>query len=219
MRETAPWLSAAFFLAAAVVLGGLAGGAAPGGSSGALEPFESGIDQIRLVLADILYLDLDEYHHIMMYQGYGWDEIGEYLPQIWLITRLRPDFAQAYSDGAYQLAVNLGRVDEGIALLEQGIENCPGDLELLWQNLVIRWRTEAGTPRERLLACLGYLGALRSLEFEDYPWDSSSVRNVGLIASWVLEEGERPLSQALSRRYSSLADVMELRLEAVRASS
>ncbi len=211
-RTALPLLAAGIFLVAALVMSGPLEAIRPAGSAGVLEPADRGLDEIRLILAEVLYLELDDYHHIMTYQGYDWTAIRDYLPQIWLIVRLKPDFWQAYQDGAYQLAVNLGSTAEGLRLLEEGIENCPGNLDLLWQNVVIRWRTGTGQPRERLQACLEYSRAVRAPGLPDpHPVE---LRNAALISTWIMEEGSGTRDSLTAARYSRRAGVLELVIRA-----
>lgn len=193
-------------LALSVLLGILAG--ERGGDDAVLDTLGSGAGRIRSVLATILYLDLDNYHHIMIYQGRDWTSITDYLPQIWLIVRLDPGFAQAYDDGAYHLAVNLGRVDEGLELIEQGMRNCPSDRELVWQNLVIRWQTSAGTPAARFGAFARFARSSRSGGFDTALFERE--RNSTLIASWILDSAGTRRDSLFADRYRARADVITL---------
>lgn len=207
MRAAFPYLLAVLMLISAIFLGSATErfGSSPGNP---LQPAVDGFDEIRLILAEVLYLKLDDYHHIMMYQGYEWTEISDYLPQIWLIIRLKPDFARAYEDGAYHLAVNLGSPDRGLELLEEGLSHCPGNLSLLWQNVVIRWRTGFGSPRDRLEACLQYARVLRMNGNPDPR--PTEMRNNYLIGSWVMEEGTGEYDSLIAARYGRRAEVLTL---------
>lgn len=207
MRPHAPLLVAVVCLAVSAAIVGPLDGLRRWSPSGTMGPAVSGLDQIRLIAAEVLYLQMDDYHHIMMYQGYDWTAIADYLPQIWLIVKLKPDFWQAYEDGAYHLAVNLGMQEEGMRLLEEGLENCPGNRQLLWQNVVIRWHLEIGTVRERLSACAQYARALRRGGLPDP--SPTEMRNVSLIGSWVSEHGPGRVDSLTSRHYSRRADILD----------
>lgn len=197
----------AVFLAVAVLLSMAIDATVPVVGGDTLGPISDGFGQVRQIMADFLYLDLDRYHHIMMYQGYDWAQIADYLPQIWMIVRLKPDFWRAYEDGSYHLAVNLGMPDEGMRLLAEGLRNCPGNLPLLWQDAVIRWRLGLGSPRERLVACIAYADALRRIGLPDC--SPIEMRNISLMGSWVMED---PVGgdSLLSARYRLRADVLDL---------
>jgi len=117
-------LSAAVSLASAILLSAAIDASYQVPGADTLAPISDGFGQLRGIVADFLYLDLDRYHHIMMYQGYDWAQIADYLPQIWMIVKLKPDYWRAYEDGSYHLAVNLGMPDEGMRLLEEGLRNC-----------------------------------------------------------------------------------------------
>lgn len=54
------------------------------------------------------------------------------LPWYWLTTTLDPTFERAYSNGAYFLAFNLGKVDEAINYLQEGIHNNPDSYTLYY---------------------------------------------------------------------------------------
>ncbi len=98
---------AVVFLFIAVVSGRIAGETA-WENEAASEAVSSGAGEIGSILADILWLQLDQYHHIWMYQGNEWTTATDYLPQLWLIIKLDPTFAEAYIDGGYHLVRNLG---------------------------------------------------------------------------------------------------------------
>ena len=217
MRRHAPLIAAIASLALAATAVQPLDGIRRWSPTGTMGPAVSGLDQIRLIAAEVLYLQMDDYHHIMIFQGYDWAAIADYLPQIWLIVRLKPDFWQAYEDGAYQLAVNLGMPGEGMKLLEQGLENCPGNRQLLWQDVVIRWRLEIGTVRERLAACARYAGSLRRDGLPDP--SPAEMRNVSLIGSWVSEHGPGHVDSLASRHYSRRAEILESILSASRLTS
>lgn len=217
MRSQAPLIAAILCLGVAIIAVQPLDGIRRWSPTGTMGPAESGLDQIRLIAAEVLYLQMDDYHHIMMYQGYDWASIADYLPQIWLIVKLKPDFWRAYEDGAYQLAVNLGMPEEGMRLLEQGLASCPGNRELIWQNAVIRWRLEIGTVRERLSACARYARALRRDGLPDP--SPSEMRNVSLIGSWVSEHGPGHVDSLASIHYSRRAGILESILSASRLTS
>ena len=155
-----PFVAAAIFLTVAVYSGRLASQAASSDNI-ATEAVSKGIGQIGSFLADILWLQLDQYHHIWMYQGNEWVTATDYLPQLWLITKLDPTFAEAYIDGGYQLAVNLDEIDEGIRLLQEGIRHCPENERILWEYVVVLWEIDYYSMRETEEAVWQYLKIIR----------------------------------------------------------
>ena len=84
-----------------------------GGGAPSLEVLSSGLDQMRSFVGDLLYLKIDRYHHIWMYQGHEWEQATDYLPMIWLVNRHKPENARNYIDGGHHLAINLERDTPG----------------------------------------------------------------------------------------------------------
>ena len=158
--RTVPFIAAVIFLTVAVYSGRLASQAAPSDNTAA-EAVSNGIGQIGSFIADILWLQLDRYHHIWMYQGHEWSSATDYLPQLWLIIKLDPTFAEAYIDGGYQLAINLDQKYEGIKLLQEGIRQCPENERVLWGYAVVLWEAEYCSPRETEEAIWQYLRLVR----------------------------------------------------------
>lgn len=143
-----------------------------GGGAPSLEVLSSGLDQMRSFVGDLLYLKIDRYHHIWMYQGHEWEQATDYLPMIWLVSRLKPEYARNYIDGGHHLAINLGRVTEGVDFMRRGLQRCPGSLELAWEYAVVLWQTGYGTPIQRQRAVWDYLSMIRRRRGNmDDPWN------------------------------------------------
>ena len=178
--------------------------------SGHLEVFSSGFREMKILLADLLYLQIDRYHHIITYQGYDWRIITDYLPQLWLVTQLNPGFGEAYADGGYHLAVNLGLVDEGVELLRRGMENCPDDPAVVWEYAYVTWETGTLPPRLQTESILYYLNlerrlGLTSVDIERY----TSAMNACRLLWWTYEDyTERRNSGRIARRYRDRVDAM-----------
>ncbi len=153
-------LAALAFLAIAVVSGALVS-RETASRNVAGQAVESGLHYFGSFMADILWLKLDQYHHIWMYQGTDWSTATDYLPHLWLIVRLDPNYVMAYVDGGYHLAVNLGAEEEGIELLERGLRYNPRDEALLWEYAVVLWATEYYGPRRAAEASWDYLDLTR----------------------------------------------------------
>ena len=171
--------------------------------STSMEVFSSGLEQVRSFIGDLVYLKIDDYHHIWMYQGKGWTSATDYLPMVWLVSRLKPHYAQNYIDGGYHLAVNLGQVDEGLRFLRRGMRMCPNDPELAWEYAVVLWRTGHGPARLREEALWGYLDRVRRLRgVTDSPWNES---NALMVLREVFESDSlRRGHLRLSRLYDNL---------------
>ena len=121
-----------------------------------VQAVESGFQRLKHFVASALYLQLDDYHHIEMYQGIPWTQVTDYLPQMWLIARLDPHFTDVYTDAAYHLAVNLGHVEDGISFIKEGLEKNPDSLDVRYEYTYLLWETGTGTPGEIVQSCLAY---------------------------------------------------------------
>lgn len=157
----APLAAAALFLFLSFESGRLVRDEYRVDTSGNLNAIGSGIDRLRRVAASVLYLQMDDYHHIGMYQGQSWTAITEYLPQAWLVSRLDPSFSTVFVDAANHLAVNLGMVQEGLELARRGIAHNPDSLDIRYEYAFLLFETGVGEPGEIMAAVLDYHELLR----------------------------------------------------------
>jgi hypothetical protein len=98
--------------------------------------------QIRGLLADFLWLRVDEYQHrrrIVNGDLLRADDEA-LMPLVRLITWLNPHFTDAYALGGQWLAFHFGRPREAVAFYEEGIRNNPRDAELLTGAAWVYWR-------------------------------------------------------------------------------
>ncbi len=97
--------------------------------------------QVRGLLADFLWLRVDEYQHRRRIVG------GELLrsddealmPLVRLITWLNPHFVEAYALGGQWLAFHFARPNESIAFYEEGIHNNPRQYDLIYGAAWVYW--------------------------------------------------------------------------------
>ncbi len=206
-RVPVVWLYIILFFSVAVITGRIAVLENQYRDTTASRAFNAGAGQLGEVIADFLWLDMDRYHHIWMYQGHDWKTATDYLPQLWLVTKLNPDFPDAYVDGSYHLAVNLGNFQEGIRLLDRGMRNCPDNEKIYWEKLQILWQTGNGSPRQVRLAAWDYLDLVRRKSGDiAEPWNEA---NAYMITGFTFrDDSTRRNSPVLSRRYDQRADFL-----------
>jgi len=165
----------------------------------------SGLGKLGSVLGDLLWLQLDQYHHLWMYEGNDWTTDRDYLQQLWLITRLNPGFAEAYLSGGNHLAVNLGAPGAGVDLLRRGLENCPGNDRLIWEYAIVLWRTDYLGARATQEAVWDYMGLFRGRRGRvEEPWNYT---NSHILLSTAFREcTARRNFGVISRRYDSRSE-------------
>lgn len=164
MKRLGPWIppsAAALFLFLAFQSGNLVRDRYRVDISGNLNAVGSGIERLRRVAASALYLQMDDYHHIGMYQGQSWTTITDYLPQAWLVSRLDPSFSTVFVDAANHLAVNLGMAGEGLELARQGVLHNPDSLDIRYEYAFLLYETGVGEPAGIMAAVLDYNVLLR----------------------------------------------------------
>ncbi len=61
---------------------------------------------------------------------HGRREEREILPWLWAAVKVDPKHIDAYLDGAYFLAERLGRPDEGLRMLDEGLRHNPGSVRI-----------------------------------------------------------------------------------------
>ena len=111
------------------------------------------VGQIRGLMADFLWLRVDEYQHrrrIVNGDLLRADDEA-LMPLVRLITWLNPHFTDAYALGGQWLAFHFGRPREAAAFYEEGIRNNPRDAGLLTGAAWVYWKflhnTAAGAAR------------------------------------------------------------------------
>ncbi|MFO8183682.1 MAG: hypothetical protein R6U39_05860 [Candidatus Aegiribacteria sp.] len=199
------WLFALLFLAVAVITGRMATMGTAAGDRAAVETITAGTGQLGRILADLLWIQLDRYHHIWMYQGHRWQTATDYLPQLWLITKLNPQFPDAYIDGGHHLAVNLDKPEEGFRLLDRGIRNCPDNERVYWERMIVLWETGYRGARGTRLAAWDYLELVRRKRGRiSEPWNEA---NAAMILGFTFSgDSLRRNSSVISRRYDERAE-------------
>ncbi|MEN8209515.1 MAG: hypothetical protein ABFR50_09725 [Candidatus Fermentibacteria bacterium] len=204
MKKYYLYLLSALFLFTAVISGRIAGNSALENEA-ASKAVSSGAGEIGAILADILWLQLDQYHHIWMYQGNEWMTATDYLPQLWLIIKLDPTFAEAYVDGGYHLSINLGLPEEGIRLLREGVRQCPENDQIRWQVLIVLWQSDHYGSRQIQEAAWDYLTLIKEKQgrIAD-PWNEA---NASMILEFSFEtDSFRRNHTEISRRYAERCD-------------
>jgi len=204
MKRSYLYLLAVLFLSIAVISGRIAGKTARENET-ASEAVSSGLDEIGGTLADLLWLQLDRYHHIWMYQGNEWMTATDYLPQLWLIIKLDPTFTEAYIDGGYHLTINLGHPEEGIRLLEEGVRQCPDDERMRWERLVVLWQSNYYGCRAIQEAAWDYMNLVKGKRGQIVePWNEA---NASLILELCFENDTlRYNHMRISERYAERCD-------------
>lgn len=208
MRSVHLLLLSAVFLVVAIVAGTAATGLADstGQERAARETTSAAFDELKGILADILFLQLDQYHHIWMYQGNPWHTATDYLPQIWLVARLDPHFVEVYVDGAYHLAVNLDCPEEGMELLREGMASNPDNEDLMWEYAFLNQQLEGSDPEVRLGACWDLLRLARRRSGMREPRREKNVCDLLQIIfrDQTLRRGAERLSARYERRQQML---------------
>lgn len=100
------------------------------------------VGQVRGLLADFLWLRVDEYQHRRRIAGGDLFRADDeaLMPLVRLITWLNPHFVDAYALGGQWLAFHFNRPRESMAFYEEGIRNNPRDYALLSGATWVYWR-------------------------------------------------------------------------------
>ncbi|RKZ05115.1 hypothetical protein DRQ25_16665 [Candidatus Fermentibacteria bacterium] len=204
MKRYSLYLLAVIFLSIAVISGRIADESTWENET-ASQAVSSGAGEIGGILADLLWLQLDRYHHIWMYQGNEWMTATDYLPQLWLIIKLDPTFAEAYIDGGNHLAINLGHPEEGLRLLAEGVRQCPDNEKMRWERLIVLWQTYYYGSRSIQEAAWDYMTLVkekRGLIVD--PWNEA---NAALILELCFEDDSLRFNHTeISERYGERCD-------------
>ncbi|HLW48974.1 MAG TPA: hypothetical protein VKW09_14570 [bacterium] len=98
--------------------------------------------QIRGLLADFLWLRVDEYAHRrrLINGDINRSDDEAILPLVRLITWLDPHYVNAYALGGQWLAFHFGKPREAVAFYDEGIRNNPRAADLLTGAAFIHWK-------------------------------------------------------------------------------
>jgi hypothetical protein len=140
--------------------------------------------EFRSVIANLLWIKVERYHHEFVRTNADWRANKEILPLIKMITDLDPHFTDAYLCGSWMLCMGLNRTDEGIAYLKEGVRNNPDNMGV---NEIL------GTVYARKLKqpakAMPYLRRALQLSADD--WDRKRMRRL-MRAVQKMENGEVP---------------------------
>jgi hypothetical protein len=98
--------------------------------------------QIRGLLADFLWLRVDEYAHRRRLTDGDINRADDeaLMPLVRLITWLDPHYVNAYALGGQWLAFHFGRAREAVLFYDEGIRNNPRAADLLTGVAFVHWR-------------------------------------------------------------------------------
>ncbi len=107
------------------------------------------VGQVRGLLADFLWLRVDEYQHRRRIVGGDLLRADDeaLMPLVRLITWLSPHFVDAYALGGQWLAFHFNRPRESMAFYEEGIQNNPQSFTLLDGAAWVYWRYQKDYPK------------------------------------------------------------------------
>ncbi len=98
--------------------------------------------EIRGLLADVLWLRVDEYVHRRRIADGDINRADDeaMMPLLRLITWLNPHYVDAYALGGQWLAFHFGRAREAVLFYDEGIRNNPRAADLLTGVAFVHWR-------------------------------------------------------------------------------
>ncbi|MHB8732102.1 MAG: hypothetical protein ACYDAB_09950 [bacterium] len=110
--------------------------------SGAAEVVRGFAGQIRGLLADFLWLRVDEYAHRRRLTDGDINRADDeaLMPLVRLITWLDPHYVSAYALGGQWLAFHFNKPREAVIFYDEGIRNNPREAELLTGVAFVDWR-------------------------------------------------------------------------------
>lgn len=141
--------------------------------------------EFRSVIANVLWIKVERYHHEYIRTNADWRADKEILPLIKVITDLDPHFVDAYLCGSWMLCMGLDRTDEGVAYLKEGIQNNPDNLSV-FEILGTVYAHKLHQPRK----ALPYLR--RALELAPDDWQRHRLRRLFRTVKRMADEADRP---------------------------
>jgi hypothetical protein len=127
--------------------------------------------EFRSVIANLLWIKVERYHHEFIRTNADWRANTEILPLIKVITDLDPHFTEAYLCGSWMLCMGLNRTGEGIDYLKEGIQNNPDNMAVN-EILGTIYARKMNQPRK----AMPYLRRALALSADD--WDRRRMRKL-----------------------------------------
>jgi len=131
--------------------------------------------QFRTVLANMLWMKADQYHHEFIEHNPHWTQNRDVLPLMKMVTVMDPHFVQAYTNAAWMLGLYQNRPAEARAFLLEGLRWNPSSSEIYETLAILAWRNDHN-PR----ATLRYLERARACARTDFDYRrySSSIKRL-----------------------------------------
>lgn len=165
------------------------------------------IGQVRGLLADFLWLRVDEYQHRRRIVGGDLLRTDDeaLMPLVRLITWLNPHFVEAYALGGQWLAFHFDRPREATAFYEEGIQNNRQSFDLLNGVAWVYWRfrhdntTAAARAREAARVAPDDLHRFQALWLQAHILQDAG-NTAGAIQAW-RQVGEIPGYERTAKYY------------------
>ncbi len=165
------------------------------------------IGQVRGLLADFLWLRVDEYQHRRRIVGADLLRTDDeaLMPLVRLITWLNPHFVEAYALGGQWLAFHFDRPREATAFYEEGIQNNRQSFDLLNGVAWVYWRfrhdntTAAARAREAARVAPDDLHRFQALWLQAHILQDAG-NTAGAIQAW-RQVGEIPGYERTAKYY------------------
>ena len=100
--------------------------------------WEQLLGQARVAAAGMLWLKVDQYHHDFEERGLDPATNKDLLGMTRLITRLDPQYEQAYLVGAWVYRVGYGQLDAAEGYLREGLHALPGSWRLMYEMALLQ---------------------------------------------------------------------------------
>lgn len=127
--------------------------------------------EFRSVIANLLWIKVERYHHEFIQTNGDWRANKEILPLVKVITDLDPHFTDAYILGGWMLCMGLDRCDEGVSYLKEGASNNPHNMAV-HEVLGTIYARKLKQPEK----ALPYLRKAQQLSADD--WDRRRMRRL-----------------------------------------
>lgn len=166
------------------------------------------LGDVRNLVADFLWLRVDEYQHRRRIVGGDLDRGDDeaLMPLLRLITWSNPHFVDAYALGGQWLAFHFNEPRQAVAFYEEGIRNNPKNVDLLTGAAWVYWRlheSRLATARARDAAAVAPddLHRFQALWFAAHVLADAGDK-AGAIRTW-REVGKIPGYESTARTYIS----------------
>ena len=156
--------------------------------------------EFRTMMARYLWVKMDLFHEVLDSQGVQSEKQAEVMPLLRMVSLLDPGITDAYDIIAWDLYKGHGRVDEALAVVDEGLRRNPESQQLAFRRAMLLYEDKQYEEAEKA-----------GLRAEKLSTDEFDVLNSCRLVYWSAKKlGHKDVARTALTRLSSLRPTDQL---------